>query len=187
MRAVLFTLMCIAVCATAMSATVYKWVDADGVTHYTDQPHPGAQKIQLQGAQTYSAAAERAAANPNAGPAAAAARRAAATKTQRSAYAACQVTRPTSDEMFVNAAQVPASVHLDPGLRDGDRITVSLDGVPLPVNTPVDSEFMLTSMVRGTHALSAKVEDASGAVLCQSASVVFHVSQPSLLAPNRPH
>jgi hypothetical protein len=59
MRATVFTLMCIAVCGTAVSATVYKWVDADGVTHYTDQPHAGAQKMQLQGAQTYSAAAGR--------------------------------------------------------------------------------------------------------------------------------
>jgi hypothetical protein len=187
MRAMVFTLMCIAACGTASSATVYKWVDADGVTHYTDQPHPGAQKFQLQGAQTYSAAAERASAAAAAG---AARRTPAPAKSQGSAYSGCQVTRPTAEEMFVNAQAVPASVHVDPTLRDGDRVSVALDGVPLPANPPVDTEFMLTSMVRGTHALSAKVEDASGAVLCQSASVVFHVSQPSVLAPNavnRPH
>jgi hypothetical protein len=185
MRALLFTLMSIAACQTVIAATVYKWVDADGVTHYTDQPHPGAQKIQLQGAQTYSAAAAQR------GPSAAAAAQASRHTTPTGpVYTTCEVTRPTNDEVFVNASSVPASVHVDPGLRSGDRVTVMLDGAPLPVNTPVDTEFVLSSVVRGTHALTTKVEDASGAVVCQSASVIFHVRQPSVLAPNqanRPH
>jgi hypothetical protein len=184
MRALVFTLMCIAACQTAISATVYKWVDADGVTHYTDQPHPGAQKIQLQGAQTYSAAAAQR------GPSAAAAQAPRRTTTSAPVYSTCELTRPTNDEVFVNASSVPASVHVDPGLRSGDRVTVMLDGAPLPVNTPLDTEFVLSSVVRGTHALTTKVEDATGAVVCQSASVIFHVRQPSLLAPNqanRPH
>jgi hypothetical protein len=182
MRATVFTLMCIAVCGTANSATVYKWVDADGVTHYSDQPHPGAQKIQLQGAQTYSSAAGR----PSAAATAAAGRRAATPPAAGPAYTACSVIRPTNDEVFVNASSVPAAVHLDPGLRDGDKVSVMLDGAPLPVGTPIETEFMLASVVRGTHALTAKVEDASGAVVCQSASVMFHVRQPSALAPNTP-
>ena len=184
MRALVFTLMCIAACQTAISATVYKWVDADGVTHYTDQPHPGAQKIQLQGAQTYSAAAAQR------GSSAAAAQASRRTTATAPVYSACEVTRPTNDEVFLNASSVPASVHVAPGLRSGDRLTVMLDGAPLPVNTPLDTEFMLSSVVRGTHALTTKVEDASGAVVCQSASVIFHVRQPSVLAPNqanRPH
>jgi len=179
--------MCIGACMAASSATVYKWVDADGVTHYTDQPHPGAQKLQLQGAQTYSAAAAQRGPNAMAAAAAAASRHA---PTSGPAYSACEVTRPTNDEVFLNTSSVPASVHVFPGLRDGDRLTVMLDGAPLPVNTPLDTEFVLSSVVRGTHALATKVEDATGAVVCQSASVIFHVRQPSVLAPNqanRPH
>jgi hypothetical protein len=185
MRALVFTLMCIAVCQTVIAATIYKWVDADGVTHYTDQPHPGAQKLQLQGAQTYSAAAAQRGSNAAA---AAASRR--PTTPAGPIYSACEVTRPTSEEVFMNASSVPASVHVDPGLRSGDRLSVMLDGAPLPVNTPLDTEFMLSAVVRGTHSLATKIEDATGAVVCQSASVIFHVRQPSVLAPNqanRPH
>jgi len=185
MRAVVFTLMCIAVCGTALCATVYKWVDADGITHYTDQPHPGAIKIQLQGAQTYSAAASQRGA-----PAAAAAAARRSSAPAGAVYSACEVTRPTNEEVFVNASSVPANVHVDPSLRSGDRLSVMLDGAPLTASTPIDSEFMLSSVVRGTHALTVKVEDASGTVVCQSASVIFHVRQPSVLAPNqanRPH
>jgi len=184
MRATVLTLMCIAVCGTAISATVYKWVDADGITHYTDQPHPGAEKIQLQGAQTYSAAAAQRA---SAAPAVPGARRSAAPKAAAGPAYSCNLTRPNNDEVFENASSVPAAVHVDPALRDGDRISVTLDGAPLPVNAPVDTEFMVSSVVRGTHALTARVEDATGAVVCQSASVMFHVRQPSVFSPNIRH
>jgi len=35
------------------SATVYRWVDAQGVVHYSDHPRPGAQRLQIQPAQTF--------------------------------------------------------------------------------------------------------------------------------------
>jgi hypothetical protein len=102
-------------------------------------------------------------------------------------YSVCEVTRPTNDEVFLNASSVPASVRVDPGLRAGDRLSVMLDGAPLPLNVPLNAEFVVPGVERGTHALTTKVEDVSGQVVCQSASVVFHVRQPSLLTPNRPH
>jgi hypothetical protein len=176
MRALVFTLMCIAAAAAAGAATIYKWVDENGVTHYSDQPHPGAQKIQVQAAQTYKAQAV-----PRT-PAYATRNGAAAGPV----YSACVVTRPESEEMFQNTQTVPASVHVEPGLRAGDRVSVLLDGAPAASNVPLDSEFALTSVYRGAHALSVKVEDATGAVVCQSPSVPFNVRQASLLAPNAP-
>lgn len=176
MRALVFTLMCIGACMAASSATVYKWVDADGVTHFSDQPHAGAQKLQVQAAQTYSSppAPKAPVARPG------------ATVPPRGAYTACTISRPTNDEVFMNTSSVPASVHLEPGVRPGDRIAVSLDGAAIPANVPADTEFTLTAVVRGTHALAVTViEDATGNVICQSPSVTFHVRQPSLLAPNR--
>jgi hypothetical protein len=175
MRALVFTLMCIAVLAAANAATIYKWVDENGVTHYSDQPHPGAQKIQVQAVQTYKAPAERA-------PAVTARRSAPAGPV----YSACVVSRPTSEEVFLNTQTVPASVHVDPGLRAGDRLAVLLDGALVPANIPLDSEFMLTSVFRGAHSLAVRVEDSTGAVVCQSPSVMFNVRQPSVLAPNSP-
>ena len=40
-------------CSAVLAATVYKWVDDDGVVHYSDQPHPNAQKLQVHDVQTY--------------------------------------------------------------------------------------------------------------------------------------
>jgi hypothetical protein len=176
MRALMFTLMCI-VAAAASAATIYKWVDENGVTHYSDQPHPGAQKIQVQAAQTYKAQGVQGAQRPTpyalrnpppAGP----------------VSSTCAVTRPTSQEMFQNTQTIPASVHVDPEPRAGDRVTVLLDGAPVPSTIPLDSEFALNSVYRGAHTLSVRVEDSSGALVCQSAAVPFNVRQASVLAPN---
>ena len=135
MRAVLFTLMLVAVSAMASTTPIYKWVDENGVTHYSDQPHPGAQKIQIQEAQTYKAPVGQRA--PPAIP-----RR----PSTAAAYSTCVVSRPTSQEMFQNTQTVPASVHVEPDLRAGDRISVLMDGAPVSADIPVDSEFALNSV-----------------------------------------
>jgi hypothetical protein len=175
MRALVFTLICIAASMTALGATVYKWVDQDGVTHYSDQPHPGAQKIEVQAAQTYKGSGGQRAVNPalrgpSSGP----------------AYSSCAVIRPTPEEVFMNATSAPASVHVDPALRTTDRLAVILDGTPVQASVTPDVEFTLTGLVRGSHSLSVRVENATGAVVCQSAGVTFNVHQPSVLAPNLP-
>jgi len=176
MRAALFTLIgLVAVSALANTAAVYKWVDENGVTHYSDQPHPGAQKIQIQAVQTYKAP-------PGQRTPAIAPRR----TSTAGAYSTCVLSRPTSQEMFQNTQTVPASVHVEPDLRAGDRISVLLDGAPVPADIPVDSEFALNSVYRGAHSLVARVEDSTGAVVCQSPSVTFNVRQSSLLSPNSP-
>ena len=39
--------------------TTYRWVDAQGVVHYSDTPQPGAETLQIQPAQTFSATGHR--------------------------------------------------------------------------------------------------------------------------------
>src|ERR1700750_1138889 len=46
-------LLMLGACSCAWSATVYKWVDENGVTHFSDQPNPKAEKLTISGAQTY--------------------------------------------------------------------------------------------------------------------------------------
>jgi hypothetical protein len=176
MRAVLFTLMFAAVAAMAATTAIYKWTDENGVTHYSDQPHPGAQKIQVQAVQTYKAGAGPRA--PSAPPP--------KSRIGIPAYSACVVSRPTSEEMFQNTQTVPASVHVEPSLRAGDRISVLLDGAPVMSDVPMDTEFELNSVYRGAHSLAVKVEDSAGTIVCQSPNVPFNVRQASVLAPNSP-
>ncbi|MGH8399705.1 MAG: DUF4124 domain-containing protein, partial [Gammaproteobacteria bacterium] len=57
----LIILLLLAMTTFAQADQVYKWVDAQGNVHYSDKPHPGAQKVKIAPPQSYSA--------PNIGPA----------------------------------------------------------------------------------------------------------------------
>ena len=43
----------LAVSSSLAVATTYRWVDSAGVVHYSDRPQPGAEKVNLPPAQTY--------------------------------------------------------------------------------------------------------------------------------------
>ena len=43
------------VVATAAATYTYRWVDSNGVVHYSDHPPAGAEKVLLPSAQTYNA------------------------------------------------------------------------------------------------------------------------------------
>jgi uncharacterized protein DUF4124 len=176
MRRALFTLISIG-CSLALAGTVYKWIDENGVVHYSDQPHPNAQKIQLQGAQTYKAQPANAASDGGAA--------APASSTERT-YQGCAVVQPTPDQTLADVDSLTVVVQTDPALRAGDQIFVTYDGQPLNGNSATGGTFTISPLDRGTHTLQAVVRDADGAVLCQTPGVTFYVHQPSVLNPANP-
>jgi len=158
----------------ALATEVYKWVDENGVTHYSDQPHPNAKKLEVPSAQTFQSRM----------PSAPAGTSAQAPSEAGPAYSSCQISRPENDEVFMNTFTVPASLRVAPALRPGHRVVLSLDGKPLSNQPATATSFVLNDVERGTHTLSAAIQDASGNEICRSGSVTFHVRQPSRLAPN---
>src|SRR5450755_41738 len=100
---------------SGLAATTYRWVDAQGVVHYSDTPHPGAQEIQLTGAQTYhgTPAAETAAPAPPA-----------SAKAGAVAYQSCAITQPSPEASLYAPETVDISVRSSPGLREGDQAEV---------------------------------------------------------------
>jgi uncharacterized protein DUF4124 len=176
MRRRLFTLMSL-VCSLALAATVYKWVDENGIVHYSDQPHPNAQKIGVQPAQTYKAGEIPAApGGPPAPPAA----------PPPPPYRGCAIAQPTDDQTFTSVDSLSIVVRTDPALEPGDQIFLTLDGQPLNGGVATGSQFTLTPVDRGTHTLRAVVRDSDGAVRCQTPGVTYNVQQPSLLNPANP-
>jgi Domain of unknown function (DUF4124) len=159
--------------ATAQTITTYRWVDAQGVVHYSDTPQPGAQVIQLQSAQTYRA------------PAAPAAPAAAAPKDADGPYQACAVTQPAAEASFFAPDAVPIAVQITPGLRPGDQVAVTLDGATLNPVVPGRMQYQVTSPLRGAHTVNVAVQDADGTQVCHS-SMTFYVREPSLLSPQSP-
>jgi len=160
----------------ALAATVYKWVDENGVTHYSDQPHPWAQKVTVAAPQTYSAPPPPAVAPAvKASPAA-----------SGPAYKTCEIFRPTADEVFFNVTTVTAKLSTDPQLREGDKVTPALDGKRLLDQASAATEFTLNPVYRGTHTVLAEVTDSLNKVLCTTPAVTFHVRQASTVTPQSP-
>jgi hypothetical protein len=163
----------------AVAGTVYKWVDENGVVHYSDQPHPEAQKVDVPPVQTYKGGASGPAtpAGPTAPPASA---------EPASAYQGCAISEPGSDQTFTNVDTLSIVVRTDPELRAGDRVYLTLDGQPLNGGKPTGSQFTLSPVDRGTHVVQAIVRNGQGGLVCQTPGVTFNVHQPSVLNPANP-
>lgn len=161
---------------TVCAGTIYKWVDAQGTIHYSDQPRPGASELQIESAPVRPPA-------PVVASATTAPRAAADGEPFR--YDSCAISRPAADETLQNAFSVSVAWQISPALRSGDRVTLALDGKLLAGVSPTGTSFTIAPVDRGTHTLMVSILDADGRGVCQSSAVTFHVRQPSLLQPNR--
>jgi hypothetical protein len=175
MRIALFTLMSL-VCAAALSATVYKWVDENGVVHFSDQPHENAEKVQVAAPQTYKAPA--------------AARTSSQSRQDQrpsNTYSTCEVVSPANEATLPNTYSITAAVEVSPSPHDGDQVVLLFDGNRVLGFPPGGGSMTLNDVDRGTHTLQAIVQDSSGKPLCQSSNVTFTVLQPSVLNRANPN
>jgi len=177
MRAMLLTLLAVVACTATSAATIYKWVDENGVTHYSDQPHENAQKVTVTAPQTYSAprGTVRNTPTPNA-PA----------RQAENTYS-CTIVQPGNEETLQNTSNVTAVAQSSPAPHDGDQMVLLLDGSRVPNFPGTGGSVTIDSVDRGTHSLQAVVQDSTGKSLCQSAAVTFTVLQASVLNPANPN
>jgi hypothetical protein len=150
---------------------VYKWVDKDGVVHYSSQPPAeGAQPAKLPPVQTYKGGTKPSL-DKFAKPAA---------KGNVSAGSQIEVVTPSSDETFRSAERVvPVAVLVTPQLAEGQKLIYLLDGTPASPPTS-DTSFALTGVDRGTHTVSVTMVDAgTGETLATSNGVTFHMKPPT--------
>jgi hypothetical protein len=162
----------------ASAAKTYRWVDAQGVVHYSDTPQPGAEQVTLPTAQTYTPVPVRAAAPSTVA--------ASGPPAEIAAYLSCAITEPVAETSLYSPDSVHVVVSLDPPLRGGDRLQVLLDGQPLESKSPAATSLEAPQPDRGAHVLSAVVRDTSGKMVCSANAVTFYVQRPSLLSPQSP-
>lgn len=180
MRILLFTLIFLA-SSLALGATVYKWVDENGTVHYSDQPHPNAQKVQVQEAQTYPSSQ-----TPAQAAAAVNAQQQGTSPDTRQAYRGCAISSPQDGAALANPDSLNVSVRTDPGVQPGDQVFILLDGAALNGGNPTGSQFTISPVERGTHSLQAVVRDSSGNLMCQTPGITVDVHQNSILNPSNP-
>lgn len=165
---------------SASAAEMWRWVDERGVVHFSDRPHPGAERVDLAPAQTFQA--PPAVTAPDA-PDAASDR----PEQDAASYSQLAIVSPQEGEMLWNIrGELNVSLRMEPALRDGHRLQMYLDGQRVE-EVPQSTQFTLNEVYRGEHRLRASIEDQRGRELVSSGTVVFYVQQASLLNPNRPN
>jgi len=182
MRKILFTFLfylLVPAASVATAATVYKWVDENGVTHFSDQPHENAQKVELKAPQTFSAP-------KNSAPAQSSSRPAPPRGPAEKVYQTCGMSEPTNDQVFMNTDTVSAGTSATPGIRPGDTVLVTMDGAPVPGVPSNGGQFTITPVDRGEHTIQMTIKDPSGITVCSSPSIRFSVRQPSVQSPTNP-
>jgi hypothetical protein len=162
---------------TAHSAVIYKWTDADGVVHYSDQPVPGAEKIITAGRSLngYSAPSSPANSNPNGQQP-----RAGAAAQARSV--GITIASPQQDQNFFNDEPINVSLS-QPVLTPDQSVTWHLNGRELSDQPPSATQFVLPNPGRGTFAIAATITNQTTGEVQSTPSVTFYVHEPSLLSP----
>lgn len=173
-RAILWMLLLVPLAAVA-APVVYRWVDSHGVVHYSDQPHPGAVKVDLGAPSIVNF---KTPAQSSAAPASA---------TGAAAATAYQVTiLAPSDGTTLRPAdwKVHARVRVKPPLGKGAALEYQLDGQALGSPTR-NTSVTLEKVYRGAHTLVVSVVGPGGEAEGQASST-FYIHHPSLLFKNRP-
>ena len=164
----------VAACA-ADAAVIYKWTDADGVVHYSDQAVPGAEKI-----VTSSSSSNGIGGGAHAPSVATPGKKA---PTSRLEYTAFAIESPTREQVFFGDELIPVRLRLDPDLKLNQTIGWYLNGSPLTDQPPTSHSFTLQSLSRGTYQISATLTDTVTGETQNSQDVTFFVRQPSELSP----
>lgn len=161
--------------ASAALADAYTWTDDDGVVHYSDRPHPGARRIDIN--------------EPNAGRALASQRQSTSAATEEGAeegtadagaarYNDFSVASPGAEETLWNIAGVlNVSLSLTPALQPGHQVRVYFDGNPQIVS---GTSFQLEEVYRGVHNLQAEVLDETGKMMIRTRTNRFYVQQSTV-------
>lgn len=165
--------------AGAAAGQVYKWVDENGVTHYSDQPMPGAEQIDLPRSTTTPRPAQRPAGSSAGTQSQAAAASAEQARPAPFSYESISFTNPAPEQTLWNIGGVlSVSLNVQPGLQDGHRVRVYFDG---ELTEATGQSFEIQEVWRGTHNLQAEVVDETGRVMIRSEPMRFYVQQTSIL------
>jgi hypothetical protein len=170
MKRALWVLLVLAAALPAMATTVYRWVDSHGVVHYSDQPHPGAVRVNLGTPQTIHFK------TPSTEPGETPIQNA---PKERQEYRVTILAPADGTTLRPAKHEVRARIKVSPPLGARALLQYSLDGSPLGKPTAA-TEVLIKKVYRGTHNLSATVLAANGAS-AGSATSTFYVHQHSVL------
>ena len=162
-----FVFFCLFAASAAAAQEAYRWVDEDGVVHYSDRPREGAEAVQLPSPNVATLRVPKRSAEPD--------DEEEKTDERDTGYTSIQIVSPQAEETLWNIEGVlNVSVALEPGLRPGHQVRAYFDGEMQPVS---GTSFQLQEVWRGVHNIQVEVVDAAGKVMIRSQPNRFYVQQ----------
>lgn len=147
------------------TAETYRWVDEDGVVHYSDRPVQGAELVTLEPAQGFT-------------PAPATRRSARAQAGEAVRYESVEIVSPSEDEVLFNIeTRLGVQVAMVPALAPEHFLRLTINGEDVTEKPVRSRSFQVEGVYRGTHTAQVLVVDADGTVIQQSPVRTFHVRQ----------
>jgi len=158
--------------AAVAMAQAYRWVDEDGVVHYSDLPHEGAEQIRLPQQNRRI----RPAYTPPAKPAEAPPEAAAAVVFK---YESIEVVAPAPEQTLWNIEGVlNVALRVTPALRSQDQVRVYFDGEPQMVS---GTSFQIQEVWRGVHNIQVEIVNSTGKLMARSLTNRFYVQQNTIV------
>lgn len=159
--------------AGAAMAQAYRWVDENGVVHYSDRPEPGAEQIVLPEPNTVSVPRRERPLRQ-----AAAAEDADEDGEEQSDpvnYSLLEIASPKPEETLWNIEGVlNVSLNVQPALQPGHQVRVYFDGEPRIVS---GTSFQIEEVWRGVHNIQVEILDGTGKMLIRSRTNRFYVQR----------
>jgi len=175
MRTALLLLLALAA-AAASAADVWKWVDEKGVTHYSDQPGPGATKVEVRAGNIAASSPAPAASSSASGPAGSGA--------PAPGYRDFEIWRPERNQSIINTGgQVNVEIRIEPNVQPLHKLSLYLDGKLVTGFAPNTLSYALTEVPRGVHSVTAVVADQYGKTIQETPAIGFTVRQESIANP----
>ncbi len=145
--------------------TLYKWVDDQGNVHYSDKPAPGAIKIDIPKAPTFTPPQV---AQPTDGDG--------KSRDKHKAFAgytAMSISSPQDQATFWDVTSMNVSVSLTPALQPGDTVTIAVDGT---AKTVEGASASFDNLDRGQHTVTASIVSGKGNTV-NAKPVTFYIQK----------
>jgi uncharacterized protein DUF4124 len=170
----------LALSLAAASQEIYRWVDKDGIVHYSDQPDsPNAVLITVIEPNAY----EGEAATPDSG-ASDSGSAEQESEPSVSPYESLSIVQPTPDQVFFGSdAAVTVQADLQGTLRPDHSVVFFVNGNRRPAE---GLGIQLSGLARGSYFLRASILDGNGDPVITSQQTTFHVRQASTKNPQTP-
>ena len=158
------------VATMALADGAYKWIDEEGVVHYSDVPRAGAEVVNLdEYSKTTGARITRSR------PANAGSDDESEIVKPEFRYESLSISDPGAEETLWNIAGVlSVTVTVSPALQSGHQLRAHFDG---EMRTVRGAYFEIEEVYRGVHNLQVEIIDATGKLMIRSETNRFYVQQ----------